>query len=127
MASEKTKPIAKHGPAQNKAGNGAKHYLVEWEQTIPLEKSDSLLKAAKCFLANGYLNGRCLFSGPTVPANGSFLVARAGSLKELDNLLAEERYHQASVKRIKQITEFIALQHQPFLNEWFVGDQKQRA
>ena len=60
-------------------------------------------------------------SGPTIPPNGGFLVARAGSLKELSELLAGEPYQQANVMRFKRITEFIALQRQAFLDEWFDG------
>lgn len=108
--------------AGHRSAGGGKHFLLEGEHIVPFEqRHPALIAAHRAFLEEGYRTGDFLLSGPTIPPKGGFLVARGGSLKELNDLLAGEPYQQANVMRFKRITEFIALQRQPFLNEWFEG------
>ena len=46
-------------------------------------------------------------------------MARAESLEELNEFLADEPYCRAKVMRFSRITEFDPVQHQPILNDWF--------
>lgn len=109
----------------------ANHFLLEGEHIVPLEQRDpALIAAHRRFLQRGYDNGDFLMSGPTIPPMGGVLVARAESLKELGDMLAEEPYVRATVMRFKRITQFSALQRQPVLDGWFAGkvvDQIERA
>ena len=79
------------------------------------------------FLQQGYEAGVFLFSGPQIPAHGGFLVARAESLAELNEFLAEEPFIKANKMRFSRITEFQAAQHQPLLNDWFAKSPESTA
>jgi YCII-related domain len=65
------------------------------------------------------VNGRFLLSGPTVPPKGGILIARAESLEELNEFLADEPYCKAKAMRFSKIIEFDPVQHQPILKDWF--------
>lgn len=102
------------------AGRATRHFLLEGEHLVPFDRRDpALITAHRRFLQTGYDKGTFLMSGPTIPPKGGFLVARAGSLPELNEMLAEEPYNKSGVMRFKTITEFNPLQRQPFLDEWF--------
>lgn len=97
-----------------------KHFLLEGEHLVPFDQRDpGLIAAHRAFLQQGYDRGDFLFSGPTIPPQGGFLVARADSLARLQEMLAEEPYVKAKVMRFRKITEFDPVQHQPILKAWF--------
>jgi uncharacterized protein YciI len=97
-----------------------KHFLLEGEHIVPFEKrAPELIAAHRQFLQQGYDQGRFLLSGPSIPPKGGILIARAESLEELNEFLAEEPYCRAKVMRFSRITEFDPVQHQPILNDWF--------
>jgi hypothetical protein len=47
------------------------------------------------------------------------LVARAESLVQLNEFLADEPFCKAKVMRFSKIIEFNPVQHQPILKQWF--------
>ena len=97
-----------------------KHFLLEGEHIVPFEKrAPELIAAHRQFLQQGYDQGRFLLSGPSIPPKGGILMARAESLEELNEFLADEPYCRAKVMRFSRITEFDPVQHQPILNDWF--------
>ena len=97
-----------------------KHFLLEGEHIVPFEKrAPELIAAHRQFLQQGYDRGRFLLSGPSIPPKGGILIARAESLEELNEFLADEPYCRAKVMRFSRITEFDPVQHQPILNDWF--------
>ena len=97
-----------------------KHFLLEGEHIVPFEKrAPELIAAHRQFLQQGYDQGRFLLSGPSIPPKGGILIARAESLEELNEFLADEPYCRAKVMRFSRITEFDPVQHQPILNDWF--------
>ena len=97
-----------------------KHFLLEGENIVPFEKrAPELIAAHRQFLQQGYDQGRFLLSGPSIPPKGGILMARAESLEELNEFLADEPYCRAKVMRFSRITEFDPVQHQPILNDWF--------
>ena len=97
-----------------------KHFLLEGEHIVPFEKrAPELIAAHRQFLQQGYDQGRFLLSGPSIPPKGGILIARADSLEELNEFLADEPYCRAKVMRFSRITEFDPVQHQPILNDWF--------
>ena len=97
-----------------------KYFLLEGEHLVPFEQRDpSLIAAHRAFLQRGYTSGDFLLSGPHVPPDGGFLMARAESREALDRLLDEEPFVKAGLMRFVRITEFLPVQHQPFLSEWF--------
>ena len=91
-----------------------KYFLLEGEHIVPFEKrAPELIAAHRQFLQQGYDAGRFLLSGPSIPPKGGILIARAQSLEELKQFLANEPYCKAKVMRFSQITEFNPVQHQP--------------
>jgi uncharacterized protein YciI len=74
----------------------------------------------RAFLQKGYDDGFFLCSGPQIPARGGFLIARADSLANLQELLAQEPFTKAKKMRFSRITQFNPVQHQPVLRDWFV-------
>jgi uncharacterized protein YciI len=97
-----------------------KHFLLEGQHLVPFEqRSPELIAEHRRFLQRGYDKGRFLLSGPFVPPNGGILVARAESIDELQEFLADEPFCKAKVMRFSRITEFDPVQHQPILKAWF--------
>ena len=97
-----------------------KYFLLEGEHIVPFEKrAPELIAAHRQFLQQGYEAGRFLLSGPSIPPKGGILIARAQTLEELKQFLANEPYCKAKVMRFSKITEFNPVQHQPILNDWF--------
>ena len=97
-----------------------KHFLLEGEHLVPFEeRAPELIAAHRRFLQQGYDQGRFLLSGPSIPPKGGVLIARAESIDELNNYLADESYCKARVMRFAKVTEFDPVQHQPILRGWF--------
>ncbi len=96
-----------------------KHFLLEGEYLVPFEEISPLIREHRAFLQKGYDAGFFLCSGPQIPPRGGFLIARAESRAELDELLAEEPFTRARKMRFSRITEFNPVQHQPILKDWF--------
>jgi uncharacterized protein YciI len=97
-----------------------KHFLLEGEHIVPFEqRAPELIAAHRQFLQQGYDNGRFLLSGPTIPPKGGILIARAESLEELNEFLADEPYCKAKAMRFSKIIEFDPVQLQPILKDWF--------
>ena len=97
-----------------------RHFLLEGEHLVPFEqRAPELVAAHRRFLQSGYDEGRFLLSGPHIPPTGGILIARAESLEELRDFLADEPYCKAKVMRFSRIVEFDPVQHQPVLAGWF--------
>jgi uncharacterized protein YciI len=96
-----------------------KHFLLEGEYLVPFEEFSELVPKHRAFLQKGYDAGHFLCSGPQIPARGGFLLARAESLEELQQILADEPFTKANKMRFSRITEFNPVQHQPILKDWF--------
>ncbi len=94
-------------------------YLLEGEHLVPFSELAHLVDEHHRFLQKGYDEGHFLFSGPQIPAQGGFLVARAGSREALDELLADEPFVKAGKMRFSRITQFDPAQNAPALNSWF--------
>jgi len=101
-----------------------KYYLLEGEHLVPFEELADLVDAHHVFLQSGYDRGDFLFSGPTVPPHGGFLVAKAEDRESLDRLLANEPFVSAGKMRFKRIVEFEAAQNNPALDSWFEKTKK---
>jgi hypothetical protein len=57
--------------------------------------------------------------GPAGTPRGGFLIARAQSRAELEQLLADEPFTKAKKMRFSRITQFDPVLHQPVLRDWF--------
>jgi uncharacterized protein YciI len=84
-----------------------KFSFLEGQHLAPFEQRDqNLIAAHRQFLQQGYNKGQFLFSGPSIPPTGGVLIARAGSLEELIELLADEPFCKAGFMRFSKIIEF---------------------
>jgi uncharacterized protein YciI len=102
---------------------GWKHFLLEGEHIVPFEHLDSgLIATHRDFLKQRCGDRQLLLSGPTDTAKESLLVTRAGSLEELYQMLEGEPLLKEKVMKLTRIREFVALQYQPFLKDWFGGE-----
>ena len=97
-----------------------KYFVLEGEHLVPFEQRDpAVIAEHRAFLQNGYERGHFLLSGPQVPPNGGFLVARAETRDALDRMLEGEPFVRDKLMHFVRITEFDPVQHQPVLAEWF--------
>jgi uncharacterized protein YciI len=100
--------------------SAVKYFYLEGQHLVPFEERDpELIAAHRRFLQQGYDKGRFLMSGPHKPPTGGILIARAESLDELHEFMAEEPFCKAQVMRFSKIVEFEPVQHQPVLSAWF--------
>jgi uncharacterized protein YciI len=77
---------------------------LEGEHLVPFEeRAPELIAAHRQFLQQGYDQGRFLLSGPSVPPKGGVLIARAESIDELNDYLADEPYCKAKVMRFAKV------------------------
>ena len=80
-----------------------KHFLLEGQHLVPFEqRAPELIAAHRQFLQQGYDDGRFLVSGPSIPPTGGILIARAESLDELNEFLAEEPYRKTKLMRFSK-------------------------
>jgi uncharacterized protein YciI len=105
--------------ARSSKEQAMQHFVLEGEYLVPFEELADLLPAHRAFLQKGYDAGFFLCSGPQVPARGGFLIARAQSRAELEELLADEPFTKAKKMRFSRITQFDPVLHQPVLRDWF--------
>jgi uncharacterized protein YciI len=96
-----------------------KHFVLEGEYLVPFEELADLIPTHRAFLQKGYDAGFFLCSGPQTGGRGGFLIARAESLEDLQELLADEPFTKAKKIRFSRVTEFNPAQHQPILKDWF--------
>lgn len=97
-----------------------KHFFLEGQHLVPFEQRDpAVIAAHRRFLQQGYDRQRFLLSGPSVPPTGGVLIARASSLDELNEWLADEPFCKAGLMRFCKVIEFDPVQHQPILSAWF--------
>jgi uncharacterized protein YciI len=103
-----------------------KYFLLEGEHLVPFRELEHLVEAHHAFLQRGYDRGDFLLSGPHVPPDGGFLIAKAQDRESLEKLLAEEPFVNAGKMRFSRIVEFEAAQNAPVLDSWFEKDCAQR-
>ena len=63
--------------------------------------------------------GAFCYQAPQFPLREEFWIARAESLEDLNEFLADEPYCKAKAMRFSKIIEFDPVQHQPILKDWF--------
>ena len=95
-----------------------KHFIVEATYLVPFEQIESTIPAHREFLQQGYDRGLFLCSGPKEPPTGGFLVARAKSREELEELFAREPFSVARLASFS-FTEFQPVKRQGWTEHWF--------
>ena len=94
-----------------------KHYIVEITYTATPETIAASVGEHRAFLQTGYDCGWLLLSGPRVPRTGGMIVARAPSLRELQDFFGNDPYQIKGLAEYR-FTEFEPVKFQPFLMDW---------
>jgi len=97
-----------------------KHFLVEINYLVPAETIGETVVEHRAFLQTGYDRGLLLISGPRVPRTGGVVIARAGSLQEIQEFFRDDPYQQKGLAAYT-FTEFDPVKRQPFLEDWATG------
>lgn len=95
-----------------------KHFIVEANYLVPFKDIINNIPAHRSFLQEGYDRGLFLCSGPKVPPNGGFLVARAEARADLETYFKNEPFRLANLAEFT-ITEFRAVKRQDWTEHWF--------
>ncbi len=95
-----------------------KHYVVTISFKVPIEAiGEHLVKQHFDVLQMGYESGHILLYGPSEPENGTILVVRVESRKELERALSADPLATAGLA-IYEFHEFIPVRFPPSLQGW---------
>lgn len=97
-----------------------KHFVIEIQYTIPLEKLEEIVPAHRAFLDSGYRSGLLLCSGPQNPRVGGLVVARAESREAIEAFFAHDPYQLQGVATYRFV-EFEPVKMQPWFEGWVKG------
>jgi uncharacterized protein YciI len=97
------------------------HYLIEITYTVPFEQVSEVLADHRAYLRIGYDREMLLMSGGQVPREGGIVLARAESREEVEAFCAGDPYARAGVAT-HRIVEFAPGLHQPFMQDWIIGN-----
>jgi uncharacterized protein YciI len=95
-----------------------KHFVVEATYLVPFEQIQAFIPPHRAWLQRGYDGGMFLCSGPQDPPLGGFLVARAGSMAELQTMFEEEPFNVAKLAS-NTFKEFQPVKRQRWTEHWF--------
>ncbi len=95
-----------------------KHFIVEINYLVPLERVQQSVAPHRAYLQLGYDAGLLLCSGPKVPATGGFMLARAESLAALQEFFAQDPFHTEKLASFT-FSEFNPVKRQGWAEAWF--------
>ncbi len=81
-------------------------FIIALTYIRPIADIEANLQAHRQFLDKYYAAGTFLLSGRKEPRNGGIIIAKAGSLAEVQKIVQEDPFHQANVAEY-EITEFL--------------------
>ncbi|WP_295986184.1 YciI family protein [uncultured Variovorax sp.] len=95
-----------------------KHFIVEINYLVPLERIQESVPRHRAYLQLGYDAGLLLCSGPKVPATGGFMLARAESLAALQAFFEQDPFHIEKLASFR-FSEFNPVKRQGWAEAWF--------
>jgi uncharacterized protein YciI len=95
-----------------------KHFIVEINYLVPLDRVQQSVPAHRAYLQLGYDAGLLLCSGPKVPATGGFMLARAASLEALQSFFAQDPFSTEKLASFA-FSEFQPVKRQGWAEAWF--------
>ncbi|MFT4042782.1 MAG: YciI family protein [Gordonia sp. (in: high G+C Gram-positive bacteria)] len=97
-----------------------KYFILEGKHLVPLAEIPAELRQAHFdFLEAGMAAGHFLASGPKVGVGGGFLLARAQSRDDLDDIISTEPFTSNGVMVFEKVQEAFPRQNAPFADDWF--------
>jgi len=97
-----------------------KHFIVEINYLVPLERIQESVAPHRAYLQLGYDAGMLLCSGPKVPATGGFMLARAESLAALQDFFAQDPFHTQKLASFT-FSEFNPVKRLGWAEAWFAA------
>jgi uncharacterized protein YciI len=97
-----------------------KHFLIDIEYSVPLERINEIVSEHRAFLQTGYDKGWLLMSGPKDPKTGGLVIARAPSLEDIQGFFSHDPY-QLKQAAVYTFREFDPVKRQAFMEDWIVG------
>lgn len=94
-----------------------KHFIVEIVYKAAIERINEIRERHREFLNTGYEKGIILMSGPQVPRTGGMIIARAESMEQIKEFLANDPYQKEKAAEYK-FTEFTPVHYQDLIKEW---------
>jgi len=89
-------------------------FVISLHYIVPLEELDKHMPAHMKYLKKYYKADVFLMSGRKVPRTGGIIIAQADSKEILEQIIAEDPFHQHKLAEFT-ITEFLASQSHPQL------------
>jgi uncharacterized protein YciI len=97
-----------------------KHFIILTKYSVPFEQLEGNLADHRAFLQIGYDKGILLCSGPQNPKTGGAIIARASSMENLREFMAEDPFQKKGLASYHFI-EFDPVKRQSFLGDWIAG------
>jgi uncharacterized protein YciI len=89
-------------------------FIVSLTYVVPLDEVDAAIPAHVTFLEKHYAAGTFLASGAKVPRTGGIILAKASSEAALQEILAEDPFHQKKLAYY-DVLEFVPSRTRPGL------------
>lgn len=84
---------------------GSNLFVIDLHYVVPLDQIDPYLSGHRQFLEDNYAKGNFLASGAKVPRTGGVILAVAGSIAEVEDIVQLDPFHSAGIATYT-ITEF---------------------
>jgi len=94
-----------------------KHFIIELTYLVPFSEIEKVLQEHRNFLQKGYDSGMLLCSGPREPKIGGMAVARAESLKKIQDFFKDDPFLKLKIAEYRYI-EFNPVKYQSILKDW---------
>jgi uncharacterized protein YciI len=89
-------------------------FIVDLKYIVPLEQIDAHMNDHVKFLRKYYKQNVFVASGRKVPRTGGIILALAGSMDEIQQIISEDPFYVHKLAAFT-ITEFMTSQHHPVL------------
>jgi len=89
-------------------------FIIDLNYIVPLEELDAHMAAHVKYLHKYYEKNVFVASGRKVPRTGGIILAVAGSMEEVEEIIREDPFHQQELAEFT-ITQFLTSQHHPDL------------
>ncbi len=91
-------------------------FIIDLNYIVPLEELDTHMAAHVKYLRKYYKKNVFVASGRKVPRTGGIILALADSVEAVENIIAEDPFHQNNLAEFN-ITQFLTSQYHPELKK----------
>jgi uncharacterized protein YciI len=95
-------------------------FIINLNYIVPLEKLDVHMTEHVKYLHKYYKQNKFIASGRKVPRTGGIILALAGSLEEVNQIISEDPFYTNKLAEFT-VTEFLTSQIHPELKKFLKG------